>query len=291
MPFNPAVQDKTADYIFEGGQFNALQQERERVRQQQQIGQAMEQFQSLAQNFQQQARKDAAVDGQTEAFVSIAKQNPDLAGGMEFVEKILGEKNRDKRAGMLLLGMDQLNRNLASAEAEDRIRMNAAMRSELEREQAARNNTGEPFVVTDPVTGNRVGYVRTSPNSAAPIRQPVEPKPDPMASLTAAAEEQTRAALEADVTRLQGELGKGNKKPGPDFLPDGLFFGMQPFADQLKAKKAELERMKGAAVAAAPAGGAGDFDSPDAVREAFTAGRLSREEAGRILREQFGFTE
>jgi hypothetical protein len=87
-----------------------------------------------------------------------------------------------------------------------------------------------------------------------------------------------------DIARIQGEIAAGNEKPGPDWLPDGLWFGARPFKQQLVEKQA-------AQGAGAPAGGAPQaWQSPEQVRAAAQGGQITLDQARAILQSQFGFT-
>jgi len=103
--FNPAVTDKTADYMFEGLQTQMKMNEARKIREQQQVqqsvGQAMESMGKLAGAFKADAAETAAVDGRTDAVLEMSKTNPEIVDP-GFAEALLKQKNRGKRAAMLM---------------------------------------------------------------------------------------------------------------------------------------------------------------------------------------------
>lgn len=188
MPFNPAVADRSADYIFEGlqqaqqfAEANRLQEQRAM---QQNVAQAMEAVGTAAQQWRADATKTAAVDGRVEGIASMVQadaRNADLFGGADVVHKLLSERNTDKRAGMLAVALqsyDQAtaNRNrlgMLAAEQSGRLAMQDDQQAFLQAQaDAARreNRTGQTTTVTDPVTGQKVGLYYQNNNQVAPFK-------------------------------------------------------------------------------------------------------------------------
>ncbi|MEI6278967.1 MAG: hypothetical protein WCQ16_06245 [Verrucomicrobiae bacterium] len=96
-------------------------------------------------------------------------------------------------------------------------------------------------------------------------------------------------ADQQEISRIKGEIAVGNQKPGPDFLPDGLWFGEKPFKQQLVEKQAAMTAGGGSPVGAPQGAAVQAWQSPDQVAAAVQGGQLTREAARQILQSQFGF--
>jgi len=290
MPFNPAVADRSADYIFEGlqqaqkfAEANRLQEQRAM---QQSVAQAMEAVGSAAEQWRADAKKTAAVDGRVAGIESMVRTDPrnaDLFGGADVVHKLLSEKNTDKRAGMLAVALQSYDQMTAN-------RNRLALQHDAQAFDRENNKTGQTFVVEDPVTKQKTSYLWTNKNQVAPIAGgglPSEPQPQydsngklighvltvgNKARFVAAGKggsgfmdqlganpDEERAQLEGTIAAARKEIAGNNQKPGPDWLGDGWWFGAKPYAQQVAEAEAKLGTLPvktgGAADGGGPAAG------------------------------------
>lgn len=179
MPFNPAVTDRSADYIFEGMQTQMKMNEAQKIRDQEMtqrsIGQAMESLGQLVGQFKADATKTAAVDGRSNAYIEMAKKNPDLVDP-EFVAALLKEPNRGKRAEMMVTYEDfmlPVKKQRAYLDMQSNASANlAAFKGTLPQPEKSRvlatdqglfrdTGSGEPVPIT-------VGGKQLHPKAAAP---------------------------------------------------------------------------------------------------------------------------
>lgn len=289
--FNPAVADRTADYMFEGMQNQVRMDEARRIREQQmlqqQVGQAMDALSTAGAAFKTEATKNAAIDGRTMAFEQLAKSDPNLVGGADFAAAVLGEKNRDKRAAMLLTAEEMMPYRQRQALAVQGHQM------DLSAQALANQNdrTGQTATVTDPVTGQKVGLYFQNNKQVAPFRSPTAAvtgvqkvdlgggnfayfdsrgRPVPKSSVMEGEKDPAAAvrvgALRQKVAGLDGQMAgdPDNKKPGPDWWPFS-----KTFEQNRAAAAAELKSLEGAA---GDAGDGAPVVSPAAAPTAAPAG-------------------
>lgn len=207
-------------------------------------------------------------------------KNPKLAG---VFARAAGEKDPYKQAGYLNVG-DALMRQEGEKE---RVQFSMDQARQLAQDKAtiAANAPGRVLKTAN-------GFVQQINGSWVPV---TDPQGNPVAApvtgsgggqnIGTALEVLSQKADAEEIARIQAEIAAGNQKPGPDWLPDGLWFGARPFNQQLEEKQAAVVAGGGASSGGAPQA----WQSAEQVKAAVQGGQLSREAGRQILQSQFGY--
>lgn len=313
MAYQPVLNNVGPRIVFEGMQEQNRTKRAEQAMLQEGLERAGQAVAQMGQQWKQQKLQRDVNDAKVQAFLSVAQQDPDLVGGMEFVNKMVGEKNQDKLSVHLAMaeGMFQQGQKQRMMEREYELR--AGM------DAAANSRVGQTFSVPNPQTGQMETYIWTNRGQVAPMGSgssggvpDADPVPQydqdknlighiitvngkqqfskhvpPRASIFGddpqAMKARQEGELQSQIADLEAKVAGGNKHRGPDWLP---IFGS--YEKELEAKRAALSNLQGGKGVAVTSDAVQGFQSAEDVKAALRAGKLSREQAVEVLRNQFG---
>ena len=201
---------------------------------------------------------------------------------------------------------------------QDMMERDFALRAGLAQMEQGSDRTGQVTTMTDPVTGQEFGAYFQNDRQVVPFDVPgavparatkvdlgggafaymdgrgrpiptsaiVEPTVDPVTA-------QRSAQLRGTVAELEGKVASrgADAKDGANWWPWSETLGAR-----LKGAQAELQSLEkgrglgtgGQGAAAAAVQASGRFKSAEEVKAAYRAGQVSKEEAARVLRQEFG---
>jgi hypothetical protein len=253
-----------------------------------------------------------------DALAGIKKPN-DLAAALTVIEQDIGRRQQQEQ----------------QAAQEKAMFQRWYTQKALERQQEAldKQNSAQPGdtkVIVDPVTGKKTSYVFQNSAQIIPLNEEkntntpvtgvkkqsigngqfiytdqagnmIDPKKI-QGSDTASETQTTLEALKIKRAELTGEVAKGNKKRGADWMP-GLTSETQPYESQIKGIDAQIAALEGGeqpSAIAPPTSVAHTYSNAEAVRSAYKSGEFgdlsdpkskaaAQAAATKILREHFGY--
>lgn len=313
--FNPAVQDRSAEFIFQGlNQAGAIAMD-EKARERKQLGAIFGGMADMGAKaggvFMEQTAKQRSNLGKMETIGSMGLLPADK------LDELAKIKDPDKLAGALAVVDDMVKMNERRSMMVDEFGMRRDLAREqmlfnagLQKAEAASDRTGQTTTMIDPVTGQKVGGYFQNNRQVVPFKQvtgggaPTVQKVDlgggafayfdskgkalPKSAVQGGAPTDPAAvakltALQSEVAMLEGEVAKRGEQ-----AVDGLNWwpGSETLGTRLKGAKAQLESLMG--------GGGGEtttaaptYATPQDVKAAYRAGKLTQEQAAQILSSQF----